>query len=133
MTELLAGRIEMVVGAPGAYQQHVDAGKLRALAVTSTARSTKMPDVPTFAEAGFPPMKVKSWNGLIGPAGMPRDVVDKIARAAQAATAREDVRTQLEAIGFVATGSTPEELGTLMKEQLEVWRSAVQQAGLVPE
>jgi tripartite-type tricarboxylate transporter receptor subunit TctC len=133
VTELLAGRIEMVVGAPGAYQQHVDAGKLRALAVTSTARASKLPDVPTFTEAGFPPMKVKSWNGLLGPAGMPKDIVDKLSRAVQAATAREDVRTQLEAIGFVATGSTPEELGSMMKEQLDVWKGAVQQAGLVPE
>lgn len=133
VTELLAGRIEMVVGAPGAYQQHVAAGKLRALAVTSTVRSSKMPDVPTFAEAGFPPMNVKSWNGLLGPAGMPREIVDTLSRAVQTATAREDVRTQLEAIGFVATGSTPEELGAMVKEQLDIWRSAVQQAGLVPE
>jgi tripartite-type tricarboxylate transporter receptor subunit TctC len=133
LTELLAGRIELVVGAPGAYNQHIKEGKLRALAVTSTVRSSKLPDVPTFTEAGFAPMKVKSWNGLFGPPGMPKDVVDKLSRAAQLAMNREDVRVQMETLGFVSGGSSADELGAMVKEQLDVWKSAVQQAGLVAE
>jgi tripartite-type tricarboxylate transporter receptor subunit TctC len=133
VTELLAGRIQLVVGAPGAYVQHVKEGKLRALAVTSEARSSKLPDVPTFTEAGFSPMKVKSWNGLFAPAGTPRDIVEKLSKAVQAAMSRDDVRTQLDALGFVATSSSPQELGAMVREQLDVWKGAVQQAGLVPE
>jgi len=133
VTELLAGRIQMVVGAPGAYLQHVQAGNLRALAVTSAARSSKMPDVPTFVEAGFAPMKVKSWNGLFGPRGLPKPVIEQLSHAAQAAMAKKEARDQLETLGFVAGGSSPDELGAMVSEQLQVWRAAVQQAGLVAE
>lgn len=133
LPELLTGRIQVAVAAPGAFLQHIQEGKLRALAVTSPVRSSKLPDVPTITEAGFSPAKVKSWNGLFGPAEMPRDIVDKLSRGVQLAMAREDVRAQLETLGFIATGSSPEELGTMVKDQLVAWRNAVQQAGLAPE
>ena len=133
LPELLTGRLQVAVAAPGAFVQHVQEGKLRALVVTSPVRSSKMPDVPTITEAGFAPAKVKSYNGLFGPAGLPRDIVDKLSRGVQAGMARAEVRAQLETLGFIATGSSPEELGAMVREQVAAWRTAVQQAGLAPE
>lgn len=133
LLELLAGRIQLMFMTPGLAMQHVKEGKLRVLAVTSTERSPLLPDVPTLTEAGLPASTVLAWGGIFGPPGMPRALTDRLSRELNLALARPDVRAQLAQLGYAPTGSTPEELGQLVKGQLDAWRRALRQAGVAQE
>jgi tripartite-type tricarboxylate transporter receptor subunit TctC len=133
LTELLSGRIQVVFGAPGIYMPHVQAGKLRVLATTSAARSPALPDAPTFAEVGLPALTVQAWGGVFAPAGLSTEIAERLSREITSALARPDVRERMEAIGFPPLGSTPAELGSMVTQQLEVWRRAVRAAGLAEE
>ncbi len=132
ITDLLAGRVQLSIAA-GAALPHVKDGKLRVLASLSPARNPLLPEVPTLAEAGIHGVSVTPWAGLFGPAKLPRDIVERVSRELAKALARDDVREQLGKQAFDAASSTPEELGTLVKEQLGVWRKAIQAAGIEPE
>ena len=127
--DLLAGRVQMAV-ATGTLLPHVSEGKLRVLATLLPQRATLLPDVPTLVEAGASAMPMTSWAGIFGPARMPRPVVDRLAAELARAIARPDVRSQMEKVAFSPQSSTPEELGLMMKEQLEIWRKAAPGAGI---
>lgn len=122
----------MVVSA-GTSVPHIREGRLRPLAVTLPARSPVLPDVPTIAEAGMPKFRLTSWAGLFGPAKVPRDVVDRLNREFVAALGRPDVRAAMEKQAFVLTGSSPEQLGELVREQLDSYRSTLKAAGIEPD
>ena len=129
--DLVAGRIHMVFGTPGTALQHVKEGKLRVLATLLPARSALIPEAPTMPEAGLIGLTITSWAGLFGPAKLPREVADRVARAVQGVLARTEVREQLARYAFEGQSSTPEELGAFVKEQYEVWRKTVQDVGIV--
>ena len=96
-------------------------------------RSPLLPDVPTTAEAGLTGVSVTAWGGLFGPAKMPREIVDRLAREMAVVLARSDVREGLDRIAFQARSSSPEELAGLVKSQLEIWRRAVLEVGIALE
>jgi tripartite-type tricarboxylate transporter receptor subunit TctC len=129
-TELLAGRIHLVIGTPGPTLPHVKEGKIRALATLLKARSPLLPDVPTMPEAGQQPITVQPFAALYGPANLPRDVVQKLARAAAAVMARAEVREAVGRQAFEAQSSTPEQLAAFHKEQLEIWRRYARELNL---
>ncbi|CAN0361203.1 unnamed protein product [Phaeothamnion confervicola] len=131
--DLVAGRVQMAIGTPGTAIQHAKDGKLRVLATLLPTRSPLAPDAPTMAEAGVPNLSIVSWGGLFGPAKLPKDVVDRVARATATVLARRDVLDQLDRLAFEGKSSTPEELGAFLKEQLEVWRKTVKDVGIVPD
>jgi tripartite-type tricarboxylate transporter receptor subunit TctC len=85
------------------------------------------------AEAGVAGVTLTAWGGLFGPAKMPRDVVDRLAREMAVAMKRPDVREGLDRIAFEGRSSSPEELAALVKNQLEIWRRAVQEVGIALE
>lgn len=126
------GRVQMMIGAPLVWLPQVKAGKLRALGTLLTRRSSLLPEVPTMAEAGFPGISFVPWAALLGPAGMPKEIVERLNRDVRAVLQRQDVREQLDKLAFQTTGSTPEELAAYMKEQIDVWRSTAREAGIVP-
>jgi tripartite-type tricarboxylate transporter receptor subunit TctC len=130
-TDLIAGRIQMVFATPGTAVPHVKEGKLRALATLLPARSELIPDAPTMPEAGLAGLTITPWAALFGPAHLPRDIVDRLARALQIVLARADVKEQLGRYAFEPQSSSPEEMSTFLKEQLEVWRRTVQDLGIV--
>jgi tripartite-type tricarboxylate transporter receptor subunit TctC len=130
-TELLAGRIQLVIGTPGPTLPHVKEGKVRALATLLKTRSPLLPDVPTMTEAGQQPITVQPFAALYGPAKLPRDVVQKLARAAAAVMARPEVREGVGRQAFEAQSSTPEQLGAFHKEQLEIWRRYARELNLM--
>ena len=128
--DLIAGRVQVMIGTPGSALPQVASGRLRVLATLLPNRSPLAPDAPTVTEAGLKGMTIDPWAGLFGPAGMPKDVVDRIAREMKVVAARPDVREALDRIAFQLQASTPEELGAFMKSQLEVWRKGVQDLGI---
>ncbi len=133
ITDLLAGRVQFLVASAATTAPHVRDGKLRALAVTLEQRSPALPDVPTIAEAGMPAFRLTSWAGLFGPARMPADVAQRLNREFVAAIHRPDVQAAMAKQGFMLTGSPMDKLGTLVREQLESYRSTVKLAGIEPD
>jgi tripartite-type tricarboxylate transporter receptor subunit TctC len=131
--DLLGGRVQMAFATPGTALPQVKDGKLRALATLLPNRSPLMPEVPTMAEAGVAGVSLIAWGGLFGPARLPREVVDRLAREMAVALKRPDVREGLDRIAFEARSSSPEELAALVKSQLEIWRRAVQEVGIALE
>ncbi|OWT72835.1 MULTISPECIES: tripartite tricarboxylate transporter substrate binding protein [unclassified Achromobacter] len=113
MTDLMAGRVDMLFASILETVTYVQAGKLRALAVTGPTRSPAMPDVPTLDEAGVHNAQTGSWTAVLAPAGTPAAVVDKLSEAIRRVADSADVKKKLEAQGAVAHGSTPAELAKI--------------------
>lgn len=130
--DLISGRVHANYSS-GAVLGAVRDGKLRALAVMLERRSTLAPEVPTAVEAGLPPASITAFVGLFGPAGMPRPAVERIAREMNAILKRPDIREQCDRTGFHAEGSSPEEFVAFLKEQRELWRQAIADAGIEPD
>jgi tripartite-type tricarboxylate transporter receptor subunit TctC len=133
ITDLLAGRVQLLFASSSTSVPQVRDGKLRALATTLSRRSHLLPDVPTIAEAGMPQFSVTSWAGLFGPAKMPREVVERLNKEFGAAMQRADVIAAMDKQAFVLLPSTPERLGAFVKEQMESYRNILRAAGVQPE
>jgi tripartite-type tricarboxylate transporter receptor subunit TctC len=131
--DLVAGRVQFMIATPGTAAAFVKEGKLRALATLAPGRSPLLPDVPTSAEAGMPPLAITPWAGLFGPAKLPREVADRLVREMAVIAAKPDVREQLERHAFDARASTPDQMSAYLKEQLEVWTRTAREVGLVPD
>ena len=111
---------------------HVDAGKLRALAVTSKARTKRLPDVPTVSESGVAGYEFTTWNAVFVPASTPEPIVERLHAAIISALNDPDVQSRFEQIGFVAVGSTGETAAHRLAIESVEWRRLFQQAGVKP-
>ena len=107
MTDLMAGNVNMIFASVLETSGFIKAGKLKALAITSKARVSAMPDVPTLEESGVNGAESGSWIGLLAPAGTPREIIDKISQSIQQAVAAPDIQQQLLTQGAVAKGGSP--------------------------
>jgi tripartite-type tricarboxylate transporter receptor subunit TctC len=114
MTDLMAGHVNLLFASVLESIGHVKSGKLKALAVTTTARSAAMPDVPTVADSGLPGYESGSWIALLAPAGTPKDLVDKIAADVKAVLEDEPTRQALIGQGAAPRSSTPAQLAALI-------------------
>jgi tripartite-type tricarboxylate transporter receptor subunit TctC len=112
---------------------HLRDGKLRPLVTTLPARSPLLPEVPSIVEAGFPKYPIVPWAGMVGPAKMPKDVVDRLNRELVAVLKRPDVQEQLAKQAFAPRSSTVQEFADHMREQLDIWGKAIKDAGIQPE
>jgi tripartite-type tricarboxylate transporter receptor subunit TctC len=128
--DLIAGRVQVMIGTPGSAMPQVQEGRLRVLATLLPNRSPLVPDVPTAAEAGLTNLTITPWGGLFGPAKLPREVVDRLAAAMKEVAGRADVRASLDRIAFQLQSSTPEEMAALLKDQLEIWNRTVREVGI---
>jgi tripartite-type tricarboxylate transporter receptor subunit TctC len=108
----------------------VKAGKLRALAVSGAKRSQSAPDLPTIAESGVPGYEFKSWNGVHVPAGTPKPIIAKIQAELVKVVAMLDVKERMFGLGMEVEGSTPEQLGTLVKSDIAKWGKVIKEAGV---
>jgi tripartite-type tricarboxylate transporter receptor subunit TctC len=131
--DLVDGRVHLMFASGAVAAPLVKQGKLRALAVLLPTRSQLLPDVPTAAEAGMPQLSVMIWGGLFGPAKMPADRVDQIAREINTILKRQEVKEQLQLQGVEPGGATPAEFAAFLKEQLTAWGQLARDAGLKPE
>jgi tripartite-type tricarboxylate transporter receptor subunit TctC len=133
MIDLVGGRVQLAFATPGTAAPQVKEGKLRALAAMFPSRSALLPDVPTAAEAGLGKMSLTPWGGIFGPKGMPKDVVERLARELAIVLKRPDVREGLGKLAFEPKSSTPEELSAILKQQMEIWGSVARDVGIKPE
>ncbi len=131
--DLLSGQIHLMFSSYSTVAPHLRDGKLRALVTTLPQRSPLLPDVPSILEAGFPKFTIVPWAGMVGPAKMPKDVVDRLNRELNAVLTRPDVRESLAKQAFAPRGSSTEEMSSIIKEQLGVWGKAIRDAGIQPE
>ena len=128
--DLIAGRVQMMIGTPGSALPQVKEGRLRVLATLLPSRSPLIPDTPTATEAGLGKLTITPWAGLFGPPKLPAEVVERLAGAMKTVAARSEVREALDRIAFQLQSSTPTELADLLKAQLEIWRKTVQEVGI---
>jgi tripartite-type tricarboxylate transporter receptor subunit TctC len=133
LTSTVAGHtLVAFIGLPAAIP-HIKEGTLRALAVTSSKRSPIVPEVPTMAESGLQDQETELNIGLVAPAATPRAVVDLLSRQLVRIVALPDMRDKLAALGFSPVGSTPEEYGALIKDDIDKWSKVVRDAGIKVE
>ena len=130
VTDLLAGRITLMFNVAATLAPHVEAGKLKALAVAQSKRAAIMPNVPTLAEAGMSGYDAGIWIGLLAPAATPPAIVDKLSDAANDALRSDDVQTALKRQGTDPLGSTPKEFADFIHADIEKWVAALTAAGL---
>ena len=133
ITDLVAGRVQMMIATPTTGLAHVKDGKLRAFATTLSRRSPLLPEVPTIAEAGMPEFSITSWVALFGPARMPRAILERLNKEFGGAMARPEVQASMEKQGFALNPSSPEQLADFVKQQLESYRRILRAAGVQPE
>jgi tripartite-type tricarboxylate transporter receptor subunit TctC len=128
--DLLAGRVNFAIATPGIVAQHVKEGKIRALATLLQNRNPLLPDAPTMAEAGLAQVSITPWGGLFGPAKMPKEIVDRLAREMAVVLAKPEVRDAFGRLAFEPRSSTPQELSAFVAEQLEAYRRVARAVGL---
>ncbi len=130
VADLVANRLTMVLAVASTVMPHVAAGRLVALASGSAKRPRIAPDIPTISEALLPGFECTVWFGLMAPAGTPRDVVEKLAGAANAALRTEDTVARLQAAGFETLGGTSEDFAQMIARGMVTWATAAKAAGL---
>jgi len=133
MTDLIGGQVPMAFDQIASSWPQVEAGKLRALAVTSAKRFASVPSLPTMAEAGVAGYEAVSWNGLSAPAGTPREIVSRIQSEVARVVQLPDVRERFYRDGIEAVASTPDEFAAHIRVERAKWEKVVQAAGIKPQ
>lgn len=129
-TALLSGETDLMFEQTYAALPSIQAGKTRALAVTSDKRLPGLPDVPTMAELGYAQVTVSNWLGLVAPKGTPVAVIRKLNEAYNKALALPEMREKIAGPGNVVGGGTPEEFGTLIAEETRRWSALIKSKGI---
>jgi tripartite-type tricarboxylate transporter receptor subunit TctC len=130
LTSVLGGQTPISFGALAPAVPLVQAGKLRALAVTSNKRSQALPDVPTMAEAGYPEIDGETWFTVVVPAGTPKDIIARLHGEVAKALIAPDVKQRLGVLGYEPLSSTPEEATARFKSELVKWAKVIKAAGM---
>jgi tripartite-type tricarboxylate transporter receptor subunit TctC len=126
----VAGHTPICFASPSPAAQQVIEGRLRGLAVTSKARSRSLPDVPTTAEAGFPGIAGDNWQGVVMPAGTPREVIGFLHREIVTILALADVKERLAVLGFEPVASTPAEFARQARNEFDAWAQLIRTSGI---
>ncbi len=127
-TDLMGGQVNMMFEQMYAAMPGIQGGKLRALAITSAKRSPLLPNLPTMAEQGYPPVEVQNWQGVIAPKGTPAAIVKILNDAANRALATPDLKEKLLSQGNEIGGGTPEQFAALIKTETVKWTKVVKDA-----
>jgi tripartite-type tricarboxylate transporter receptor subunit TctC len=130
MPDVLSGRVPVMFMLQTTAMPQVKAGKLRALAVSTAARSPLVPDLPAVAEAGLPGYEISAWFGLFVPARTPRDTVERLGAASVKAVLAPDMKERLLEQGFVPTGTPPDRFAAFFRGEVEKWARVVKEGGL---
>ena len=133
VTDMLGGQLGLMFDNIPNVIQHVKAGKLKALAVTSPTRSPHVPDLPTVSEAGVPGYEVDVWFGFAAPAGTPQPIIDKLHAEIVRILKTPEVKEKFAAQGVDVVGSTPQQFAAHLKDQSAKWAKVVRDAGVTPE
>ena len=129
LTDLVAGRVQMMFRNLLTSLPHVRAGKLRAVGISSPKRTPQAPDLPTVAESGVPGFSAVPWYGVLGPPSLPKPIVTKLSTEIARAIALPDMQERFVAQGIDLQSSTPEQFAALIKAEVVKWRKVVRDAG----
>jgi tripartite-type tricarboxylate transporter receptor subunit TctC len=129
VVDMVGGRVPLMFVTPAVLPQLLKE-KFRLIAVLLPERTRAFPNVPTMAEAGQPLVNIRPWGGLLGPAKMPKDLVDRISKDFNVIMRKPDVVEQYDKLGLLPTPSSPEVLGAQVKEQLGIWTRTMRAAGI---
>ena len=129
MADLMAGQVSMMFSNRIGALPHIRSGKLRALGVADSVRSPQLPDVPTFAEAGYPNLKVLVWSGIMAPAGTPAAIVNRLHGVITEAMQAPEMKTQMDEMGVTIASGGPAQFGDFLKREIALWRPIVKQSG----
>ena len=133
-TDVIAGRVPVMVSGYQAAVPQIKAGKVRGLAVTGKRRAASLPDLPTVAEAlDLPGYEALNWQGLLLPAGTPKPVVDRLAAALARIMSDPATREQLDGLGYEPIGNTPAQFAVVMREEQQKWSKLVRDANITTD
>ena len=132
-TDLMGGQVTMMFEQMYASMPSIKSGRMRALAITSKTRSPLLPDVPTMAEAGYPAIEVLNWQGIVGPKGLPAEIIKILNAAGNKALQDPELRATMAAQGNDIAGGTPEQFAALIKAEAPRWGKVVKDAKIDPE
>jgi tripartite-type tricarboxylate transporter receptor subunit TctC len=130
VSDLMGGHIDFFMSNPANVSAQIKNGRLRALAVTGESRVGVFPDVPTFAEEGLPAMTMTNWQGVGGPAGIPKPILDKISGEIRKIVAMPDTKEKLNAQGFEPFYNTPEQTGALIRLEIARYAKIIKEANI---
>jgi tripartite-type tricarboxylate transporter receptor subunit TctC len=133
LQDTLAGNVQVAFKTSLSAVPHIQSGKLRGIAVAANKRVAQLPDVPTMAEAGMPDFEVSSWNGLLAPAGTPKEIVDRLYAETAKALRSPDLIERFAAQGAEPVGSSPEEFRAYIRAEVEKWGKVIKAAGISAE
>jgi tripartite-type tricarboxylate transporter receptor subunit TctC len=133
LSDLIAGRVSVMIVNLISAKPYLDAGNLRALAVSGLERVDTIADIPTIAEAGVPGYEALQWFGLLAPAGTPREIVDLLQRETRKAMARPEVAQRLASEGAVPVASSPDAFAALIADERKKWSDVAKTANIQPE
>ena len=128
--DLLAGRIPVVFSSPLVAQQHVKAGRIRALGVTSAKRASGWPDTPAIAEAGVPGYEMDAWYAILAPAGTPQDIVQRTSAEIARALRMQDVQEKLAGLGIEPVGNSPGQAAAYIANEAAKWGKVLKAANI---
>jgi tripartite-type tricarboxylate transporter receptor subunit TctC len=131
--DLMTGQIQVMLDNIVSVLPHMQAGRIRVLAVSSPKRSAALPELPTVAESGYPGFQVNAWAALLGPAGLPREVVERLHAETMRAVGRDDVRARFATLGVEPMPLSPAEAGEFMRAERERWAKVIRDANLTFE
>ena len=129
LVDVMGGHVPIMFDNLPSSTEHIKAGKLRGLAVTTAERASSMPDLPTVSESGLPGYETYTWNALFVPAGTPPEVIARLNEAAVKAVADPEVQAKLQSFGAAVVGSTPDELAAHVQAELAKWAPVVAASG----
>lgn len=132
LIDVQAGRVPLMIAAIGGIKSQIEAGVLRPLAVTVAKRTALLPDVPSIAET-YPGFDVKIWHGIMGPAGIPQPIVDKLGAIIREATKTPEFKSNITNAGFEPFDGSAADLKALVEAELIRWEKTAQDAGITPE
>jgi tripartite-type tricarboxylate transporter receptor subunit TctC len=133
MQDLIAGHVQMMFSAVSPAKPQIESGKLRALAVTTLKRTALLPDVGSVAELAIPNFEATAWHAMVGPAGLPKDVLGTVHRAMMATLKDEATSKQLSQLGLDVMPTTPEALAAYVKTEIPKWSAIIKASGATLE
>jgi tripartite-type tricarboxylate transporter receptor subunit TctC len=130
MSDLVAGHVAAMLSNVSDALPQAEAGAIRIIAVTGDRRSAQIPDVPTLSESGFPQFEALTWNGLLAPAGTPREIIEQLAKLTAEAVKDAKFAERLASYGIDPLGNSPEEFAAIIAADIVLWAEAAKIAGI---
>jgi len=129
LTDLLGGQVQMMFDNIPSAISHIRSGKLRALATTGPVRSVTLPELPTMIEAGVPGYESTAWFGLAMPAGTPKEIIVRMNAEGQKAAKAPDFVKRMSDLGYEIVGGTPEQMASMIQDEIKRWGPIVKASG----